>query len=50
MKRIQKYSYGLTLLDVQQSVNNGWQVSVYKKRLCLENEKTIFVPNFMPKP
>ncbi len=50
MKKLIRYSYGLTLFDVLQSMQNGWSVSVYKKRLCLENEKTIFLPNRMPKP
>lgn len=50
MKNVIKYSYGLTLLDVMQSMQNGWQVSTYKGKLCLENEKTIFLPNYMPNP
>lgn len=50
MKKIIKYSYLLTLFDVKQSVSAGWAVSTYKNKLCLENDKVIFIPNYMPKP
>ena len=50
MKKIIKHSYLLTLYDVNQSIKAGWAVSKYKDKLCLENEKVIFVPNYMPKP
>lgn len=49
MKKLIKYPYCLTLFDVMQSVQNGWHISVHEKRLCLENEKTIFKPLSMPK-
>ena len=50
MKNIVSVSIQLTLSDVNQSLKNGWTLGVYKGRLCLENEKTIFKPASMPKP
>lgn len=48
-KKIVKFTKTLSLLDVQLAVNNGWNVSKFKGRLCLENSKTIFAPLSMPK-
>lgn len=50
MKKLIESSLSITLFDVLQSMQNGWTVSTYKRRLYLENEKTIFLPNRMPKP
>lgn len=50
MKKVIKFSKLLTLKDVRQSVSAGWLISSYKNKRCLENEKTIFIPFYMPKP
>jgi len=50
MKNVIMWSSRLSLLDVNQSLQNNWVLSTYKGKLCLENEKTIFVPYYMPKP
>jgi hypothetical protein len=49
MKRIINYYECLSIADVKQSIKAGWVISKYKKKRCLENKKTIFIPYFMPK-
>jgi len=49
MKKLIKSSLFLTLFDIRQSIKHGWVVSTHERKLCLENEKVIFVPYSMPK-
>ena len=49
MKKIIYYYQCLNIEDVKQSVKAGWAISKHKKKRCLENNKTIFIPYFMPK-
>jgi len=49
MKRIINYYECLNIDDVEKSIKAGWTISMHKKKRCLENNKTIFIPYFMPK-
>jgi len=49
MKRIIYYYECLSIADVKQSIKAGWVISKHKKKRCLENAKTIFIPYYMPR-
>jgi hypothetical protein len=50
MKKIIKTTLSLSQKDVSKSIKGGWAISIHNSKLCLENEKTIFVPAYMKKP
>jgi len=49
MKKIIKVSIALTKIDVIQCVQGGWTISTHNKKMCLENQKIIFIPALMQK-
>jgi len=50
MKKIIKTTLSFSQKDVEKSIKGGWAISIYNHKLCLENEKTIFVPSYIKKP
>ena len=50
MKKIIKTTLSFSKKDVEKSIKGGWTISIYNNKLCLENEKTIFIPSYMIKP
>ena len=49
MKKIINYYECLSLDDVKKSLKAGWKISTHKKKCCLENANTIFIPYSMPR-
>jgi hypothetical protein len=50
MKNLVKTTLSFSQKDVLKSIKGGWAISIHNSKLCLENEKTIFVPAYMMKP
>jgi len=47
-KRLVKFFDKLSMLDVMRCVQGGWAISKHNGRICLENDKTVFLPVSMP--
>jgi hypothetical protein len=48
MKKIIRTGISLNKADIEKMIKLNWWRSIYNGKFCMENTKTIFIPNHLP--